>query len=307
MYNYILYDFIIFYSSQRSFTIISITNKYSDLVHFNNLLTEIGLNDTQIVRLESDGFITMEELVSHYQTGGASDFEKYLCDPNKTFVSVALRFYYNLVIINRLCSCLTYFLLYIYSFHTIPDIELIDVATLEILGLFWTKFNPNKKIKTNKSDDDTNIDLPKLNGASSWISFRDTFIHKLRDTFNSRGFSLAYLVDTSPRQATHGNATLLDIDIIDLEEEDVLETKTIHFGSSYPADNKRPRNTKEAELLNSDPYNMIAQLFRTKDGLKAWIVLKSHYKGEGYVQQIREEAMSKLKTVHYCDETRNFK
>ena len=202
---------------------------------------------------------------------------------------------------------MTYFLLYIYSFHTIPDIELIDVATLEILGLFWTKFNPNKKIKTNKSDDDTNIDLPKLNGASSWISFRDTFIHKLRDTFNSRGFSLAYLVDTSPRQATHGNATLLDIDIIDLEEEDVLETKTIHFGSSCHADNKRLWNMIKAELLNSDPYNMIAQFFCTKDGHKTWIALKSHYEGEDYVQQIREEAMSRLKTVHYCGETGNFK
>ena len=101
LYNYILYDFIIFYSSQRSFTIISITNKYSDLVHFNNLLTEIGLNDTQIVRLESDGFITMEELVSHYPTGGASDLQKYLRDLNKIFANpiIALMVYYNPVII----------------------------------------------------------------------------------------------------------------------------------------------------------------------------------------------------------------
>ena len=46
----------------------SITNKYSDPVHFNNLLTEIGLNNTQIARLESDGFTTMEVSVSYYQT-----------------------------------------------------------------------------------------------------------------------------------------------------------------------------------------------------------------------------------------------
>ena len=44
-----------------------------------------------------------------------------------------------------------------------------------------------------------------------------------------------------------------------------------------------------------------------KVGRKAWIALKSHYEGEDYVQQIRKEAMSKLKTVHYCGETRNFK
>ena len=52
---------------------------------------------------------------------------------------------------------------------------------------------------------------------------------------------------------------------------------------------------------------MIAQFFRTKDGRKAWIALKSHYEGEDYVQQISEEAMSKLKTVHYRGENRNFK
>ena len=235
----------------------SITNKYSDPVHFNNLLTEIGLNNTQIARLESDGFTMMEQLVSHYQNGGAADLEKYLRDLNKIFANaiVALRVYYNPVIINRLCGCLIYFLQRVYSFHTIPDIELINVATSGNLGSFWTKFNADKKIKTNKSDDDTNIDLPKLKGASSWISFCDAFTHKRRDTFNCCEFSLAYSVDTSTRQVTHGNATLLEIDIIDLEEEDVFETKTIHFDSSYRADNKRLWNKIEAELHNSDPYN----------------------------------------------------
>ena len=52
---------------------------------------------------------------------------------------------------------------------------------------------------------------------------------------------------------------------------------------------------------------MIAQFFRTKDGHKAWIVFKSHYEEEDYVQQIREEAMSRLTTIHCCGETRIFK
>ena len=52
---------------------------------------------------------------------------------------------------------------------------------------------------------------------------------------------------------------------------------------------------------------MIAQFFHTKDGHKAWIALRSHYEGEDYVQQICEEAMSSLKTVHYYSETRTFK
>ena len=273
------------------------------------MLQEIGLNNTQVARLQSDGFTDMSTLVTHYQTGGASELEKYLRDLNKTFANaaVALRVYYNPVIINRLCGALTYFSLCVYSFHSIPDIGFITVNFSNDLGAFWTKFKADKKEKSGQSDEDTNIDLPKLKGASSWISFRDAFVHKLRETNSSRGFSLAYLVDTSVRQVTHGNATLLEVESVDLEEDDVFETQTVHFGSAYRRDNKKLWNMLEAALLNSDPYNMIAQYFRSKDGRKAWNALKSHYEGEDYVQQIREEAMSKLKTTHYRGETRNFK
>ena len=286
----------------------TITERYSHGDHFANLLVELGMTNTQVARLQSDGFTSMQILVSHYQSGGASNLEKYLRDLNKTFANSAavLRVYYNPVIITRLCGCLNYFSLCVMSFHTIPDIDLVSQELARNLGSFWNKFKADKKIQ-DENDDDTNIDLPKLKGAASWISFRDAFTHKLRDTSTSRGFSLAYLVDTTVRPVTHGNSALLESDIIDLEEEDVFETKTIHFGSSYRGDNKKLWNMLEAALLNSDPYNMIAQFFRTKDGRKAWIALKSHYEGEDYVQQIREEAMSRLKTVHYRGETRNFK
>jgi len=287
----------------------TITERYSHEDHFANLLDELGMSNTQVARLQSDGFTSMQILVSHYQSGGASNLEKYyLRDLNKTFAnsSAALRVYFNPVIMNRLCGCLNYFSLCVMSFHTIPDIDFINQEFAGNLGSFWNKFKADKKIQ-DENDDDTNIDLPKLKGAASWISFRDAFTHKLRDTSTSRGFSLAYLVDTTVRPVTHGNAAFLESDIIDLEEEDVFDTKTIHFGSSYRGDNKKLWNMLEAALLNSDPCNMIAQFFRTKDGRKAWIALKSHYEGEDYVQQIREEAMSRLKTVHYRGETRNFK
>ena len=63
----------------------------------------------------------------------------------------------------------------------------------------------------------------------------------------------------------------------------------------------------EGALLNTDPFNLIAHFERTKDGLKAWNALKAHYEGEDYVQVVREEAMDKLKNMHYKGETRNFK
>ena len=288
----------------------TITGKYSDADLFKELLSKIGMSDTQTARIQKDGFTTMKTLVSHYQTGGATELEKYLRDLNKTFASASqnIRVYYNPVIINRFCGCLAYFQLCVYSFHTIPDIEAITEDISGDLGSFWTKYSADKKSKSgNSNDDDIAIDLPSLKGASSWIAFRDAFTHKLQHTNNARGFSLVYLIDNTPRQVNRGNAALLEIESIDLEEDNVFETKTIHFGPSYKADNKKLWTMIEAALLNTDPYNMVAQFHRNKNGRKAWNTLKSHYEGEDYVQQVREEAMSRLKTVHYRGETRNFK
>ena len=250
----------------KAFNMATITEKYSDPESFSNLLTEIGMSDTQVARLQNDGFTTMKILVSHYQTGGATELEKYMRDLNKTFANASgsLRVYFNPVIINRICGCMTYFTLCVYSFHTVPDIDKISIDDAGDLGSFWTKYNADKTSKGNKSsNDDTAIDLPKLKGASSWIAFRDAFIHKLRDTQNARGFSLAYLVDDTPRQVVHENSALLEVDVINLEEENVFETKTIHFGPSYRDDNKKLWNMIEAALLNTDPYNMVAQFFRS--------------------------------------------
>jgi len=195
---------------QQIHAMTTITQKYSHADHFANLLTKIGMTNTQVARLQSDGFTTMQILVSHYQSGGASSLEKYLRDLlNKTFANAAaaLRVYFNPVTINCLCGCLNYFLLCKMSFHTIPDIDLIDQELSGNLGSFWNKFKADKK-NQGDGDDDTNIDLPKLKGASSWISFRDAFTHKLRDTYTSRGFPLAYLVDATTRPVTHGNSAL---------------------------------------------------------------------------------------------------
>ena len=127
----------------------TITERYSHGDHFANLLVELGMTNTQVARLQSDGFTSMQILVSHYQSGGASNLEKYLRDLNKTFANsaAALRVYYNPVIIYRLCGCLNYFSLCVMSFHTIPDIDLVSQELAGNLGSFWNMFKSDKKIQ----------------------------------------------------------------------------------------------------------------------------------------------------------------
>ena len=63
------------------------TEKYTDPEHFKKLLTVIGMNSTQVARLQRDSRTYMQILVSYYQSGGATDLEKYIQDLNKTFAN----------------------------------------------------------------------------------------------------------------------------------------------------------------------------------------------------------------------------
>ena len=72
--------------------------KNEDQASFTNLLTRIGLNPGQRLRLNMDGFTTMKEFIEHYKVAEPKQFEVYLKDLNKTFATAstqALRVYYN--------------------------------------------------------------------------------------------------------------------------------------------------------------------------------------------------------------------
>jgi len=271
-------------------------------------LETIGFSPAQRNRISLEGFTSMKILVDHYQLEGASGLEKHLRDLNKTYAGAAqaIRVHYTPLIVSRFAGCLNYFIFSIYALHTIPDLLVIDIDVAAKHGKFWTKFKSNKASESS-NDDDISTDLPKLKGATTWVVFRDAFSYKLRDMSNARGFSMAYIIDSTVRAVNHGNANLLEAADINLNEDSVFETRTIHFGDDFRTDNKVLWGMLEGALLNTDPFNLIAQYGKTKDDLKAWKALKAHYEGEDYIQVVREEAMSKLKNTHYKGETRNFK
>ena len=50
----------------KGYIMTTITDKYTDSEHFKTLLMIIGMNNTQVTRLQRDGFTSMQILVSHY-------------------------------------------------------------------------------------------------------------------------------------------------------------------------------------------------------------------------------------------------
>ena len=63
----------------------------------------------------------------------------------------------------------------------------------------------------------------------------------------------------------------------------------------------------ENVLINSNPYNHIAQYESAKDGCKAWFALKAYYEGEDFIQRAQDQAMSTLSNTVYRGESRFFK
>ena len=85
------------------------------------------------------------------------------------------------------------------------------------------------QIKFDDDEDEMELALPKLKGGSNWIGYRDTFVLK----------SQSYLIDDTPRQVRHANAAYIEVDVLDLSNEEIFITTTVHFGNAYNTDNKK--------------------------------------------------------------------
>ena len=287
----------------------TIQERFEDEPSFDQFLTVIGLTDRQRQRIIQDGFHTMRSLVEHYKVPGPKQFETYLKDLNKTFATastVALRIYFSPGVINRLVGCLNYFRHLVYTFHSIADLDSIDMDTANIFADLWIE-NESGWRKSSDGKEDEDIEIPKLKGQFNWVAFRDAFMYKLRVMKSPKGCSMEYLLDETEREVTRPNARLIELDdLLDLKDSNVFKEKAVHFGDSFKTDNIKLWNLVEAQVMNTDPYNHIASCARTKNGIQAWNLLKLQYEGENAKQRIRTLAMDRLKSTKYYGDTKYF-
>ena len=182
----------------------------------------------------------------------------------------------------------------------------MDAVTLALATELGQEYTDHQ---VNVQDEDYVVEttLPTLKGGINWISYRDAFILKLQGMESTRGFSLSYLIDETPRPATRANVAYIEADILDFNDEDLFVRRAVHFGNAYKTDNKKLWSLLEGNLVNTDPFNHIAEYSNRKDGRAAWKALKSHYEGEDYIQKIRSNAMDKLSKTFYRGDTKHFK
>ena len=157
---------------------LDIGDLYSDTNALRIAMNAIGINERERNRIISDGFTSMDEIITHH-SNDVKGFTDYLLNLNKTFASTAnedIRVYFSPVTIQRFTGLIHYFNLAVNVFHTIPNLMLLDTARASAYYRHYKSF-----IK-DKTDDSTTITEPDLNGAINWINFRDKFLMKLSKT-----------------------------------------------------------------------------------------------------------------------------
>ena len=229
----------------------------------------------------------------------------YLKGLNRTFAAAgnaALRVYYSPVVISRFAGVVHYYNQCVNSFHSIPDASYVDYDYVATLTMDYKTFNS----QSDKDNDETDVEIPTLTGASNWINFRDMFSLKLSLVIGSRGFPIDYVIDSTDRDVTRGNARLLEVDELTLSNEDVYRTRAVHFGDAFKKDNSLVWNMLKRLLLGTPVYNHIHSHNYSKDGRKAWTSLKTFYEGEDFQARLKEKAFNKLLNTFYRGDNQRF-
>ena len=285
---------------------LTITQLYENEELLRYLMNEIGIT-TEVCRnrIVNDGFNSLRAVVGHH-SNDIEGVKSFLTGLNKTFASSAdatLRVYYSPVVIARFCGIVHYYDQAVNSFHCIPDPSFINVGVSDDLSRTYNEF---KKKADMDNTDDVEIEIPKLTGASNWINFRDKFLMKLGVTIGSRGIPLTYVVDTTERDVKRANATLVEVDTLDLDDEDTYPTKTVQFGRGYKDDNKQVWLMLKSLLLGTPVYNHVGTCDSTSNGSKAWNSLTQFYEGEDFQARLKDSGFSKLLHTFYRGDTARF-
>ena len=184
----------------------------------------------------------------------------------------------------------------------IPDASFIDEDYANNLAGSYVSFVEAQ----NKDSDSVEVELPKLTGSTNWVDFRDKFIMKLSLSIGSRGFPLSYVIDPTTRRVTRGNTNLIEVDQLDFEEEDLYSKQPTHFGAYYKRDNAQVWKFLKNHLLGTPVFNHIANCDVSKNGNKAWTLLKNFYEGEDFKTRLKDSAFSKMLQTFYRGDTMRF-
>ena len=273
--------------------------------NFEDLLDRLGLGANEMQQFITDGFTNISLLVKHFSYDVAS-FKTHLQSLNKTFANAATaarRMYFNPIQINRLLGILYYFNQSVNTFHTIPDIDRVTSDIADELGSNYL----SSQRKLEATEDGSNlVKLPSLTGSGNWRAFKEKLILKLSTMKSTRGISLEYITDTTPRAITRANASKTLVRTIDVHDEELICTNATHFGKYFKEDTANVATILKKALVNTLAYNHIAQDVTNKNGRAAFISLAKYYEGEDLIERNIEQAFAALSNTFYKGEHKNF-
>lgn len=284
----------------------TVTGIYNSEQGIVDVMDTFGIPQVGINRIVGDGFNSMNALVQQYESG-VEGFNSYLKSLNKTFgvnPDPELRVYFPPPLMTRLMGALFYCNICYYRLHQIPDIRLI---TSDLASSSYKIYEDLHNSETNESEQDIEIQIPELKGASNWRSFRDAFEMKLEIIKSKSGFPLNYVIDQTPRAFTRANATRGEIDTVDLNESDAFKEHAVHFGKTFKDDNKTVWLLLKSLLLNSSSYDHVLEFNSTANGRKAYLTLKTFYEGEDFHQRLQDQAFAIFKNTIYKGSTQKWK
>ena len=290
----------------NNFNALSITELYQNEELFRYVMHQsIGITSLQCrTKIVDDGFSCLRDIIQHHPND-VEAVKSYLTGLNKTFASsndMNLRVYYSPVVINRFAGVVHYYNQAVNTFHTIPDPSFMTRDKADKLSNIYNAFYKYSKGDT----EEVEVDIPKLTGSINWVNFRDKFIMKLSLTIGNRGFPLEYVIDEMARGINRGNATLVEIDEIDLSNEDTYRTKPTLYGKPYKVDNTQVWRLLKSQLLGTPIYNHISSCDSTANGRKAYLILKEFYQGEDFQARMKDVAFQELTGTFYRGDNARF-
>ena len=282
---------------------LTITQRYSDQDSFTDLLEQIGVAADACNKMVEDDFTSMKSLVGIYNND-MDGFHSYLKSINKTYGGRATqRIRFSPIVMKRLIGVLFHFTQSVGCFHCIPNMDNINA---DVCFDFIEVYEAHVSRKDFEGDKDGIMELPELKGHSNWTTYRDKFESNLATMIGTRHTPLSYVVDETTRPRVTRATPLYEVELINAGDVEFLKTNTIHVGAHYQEDNAKVWMLLKKSLLGNAPYHHIDEFERNRDGRGAWFALKGYYEGEDFVNRTTQECLTKLRTLHYRDETPRF-
>ena len=146
--------------------------------------------------------------------------------------------------------------------HTISHISLVAASIADNLGSKYASSLRKRDIPDNLAS----VKLPSLAGSGNWRTFKEKIILKLSTIkTNCGGISLEYIADTITRTVTHANAAKILGCTLCGNDEDLIRTGAMNFGTYFKDDNANVAGIFKKVLVSTPACNHIDKAISAKD------------------------------------------